>query len=107
MIRATTPTLTLTIKDDSVDLTQAKAVYVTLEQGQSFSVTKTGSDLSVTEKTVECWLSQEETLSLKVGTKLEIQVNWTYTDTDGTTKRNATVIKAIDVTRQLLDEVIA
>ena len=105
MIRATTPTLTLTIKDDSVDLTQAKAVYVTLEQGQSFSVTKTGSDLSVTEQTVECWLSQEETLSLKAGQPLLVQINWLY-DVNGVTHRAATTVGSVYVSGQLLTEVI-
>ena len=49
MVRATTPTLTLTIKDESVDLTEARNVYVTLNQGDTFNVTKTGEDIEIAE----------------------------------------------------------
>lgn len=106
MVRATTPTLTLTIKDQTVDLTHARNVYVTLEQG-TFQQTKTGEDIEIEARKVYVWLSQTESLQLTEGKALECQVNWTYLDTDGVTvKRAATNVAKIPVTRQLLAEVI-
>lgn len=107
MVRATTPTLTLTINDESVDLTAARNVYVTLEQNNT-TITKTGEELEVDARVVKVWLSQTESLALTEGQPLNIQINWTYLDTDGVTvKRAATNVAKITITRQLLDEVIA
>ena len=107
MVRATTPTLTLTINDESVDLTAARNVYVTLEQNNT-TLTKTGEELEVEARVVKVWLSQTESLALTEGQPLNIQLNWTYLDTDGVTvKRAATNVAKITITRQLLDEVIA
>ena len=51
-------------------------------------------------------LTQREALSLKEG-PAEVQVNWTYKDaTDGSERRAATRIKQIEISRQLLEEVI-
>ena len=106
MVRATTPTLTLTINDESVDLTAARNVYVTLEQGTT-EITKTGDALEIEPRVVKMWLSQEESLNLTEGAA-SLQINWTYLDTDGVTvKRAATNVAKITITRQLLDEVIA
>ena len=107
MVRATTPTLTLTINDESVDLTAARNVYVTLEQNNT-TLTKTGEELDVEARVVKVWLSQTESLALSEGQPLNIQINWTYIDADGVTvKRAATNVAKITITRQLLDEVIA
>jgi len=106
MVRATTPTLTLTINDETVDLTAARNVYVTLEQNNT-TLTKTGEELDVDARVVKVWLSQTESLALTEGQPLNIQINWTYLDTDGVTvKRAATNVAKITITRQLLDEVI-
>ena len=107
MVRATTPTLTLTINDESVDLTAARNVYVTLEQNNT-TLTKTGEELDVDARVVKVWLSQTESLALTEGQPLNIQINWTYVDADGVTvKRAATNVAKITITRQLLDEVIS
>lgn len=108
MVRATTPTLTLTIKDESVDLTEARNVYVTLNQGDTFNVTKTGEDIDIAEaRKVLCWLSQTESLQLEINKPLCVQINWTYLDNHGNVQRGATNVGSITVTRQLLPEVIA
>ena len=52
MVRATTPTLTLTINDESVDLTAARNVYVTLEQNDT-TLTKTGEELELVAQPTE------------------------------------------------------
>lgn len=104
MIRATTPTLTLTISGDSVDLTAAANIYVTIAQGCN-EITLTDDALTVTENTVSCFLTQEQALTL-TNAPAKIQVNWTYTDADGSTKRAATKVVIIQIGEQLLKRVI-
>ena len=107
MVRATTPTLTLRIRETSVDLTQARNVYVTLSQGETFNLTKTGADLDVEARVVRVYLTQIESLQLQISQTLNAQINWTYLDPDGiTVRRGATNVGGIPVTRQLLPEVI-
>lgn len=103
MIRGTTPTLTLTIKNggQDLDLTQASAVYVTIRQNGKI-ITKTGEDITVAAKTVSCWLTQEESLSLRENSQAEVQLNWTYFDN----RRAATIPKIIHILRQTYPEVL-
>lgn len=103
-VRATTPTFTLTVKDENADLTQAINVYATFEQN-STKITKTGNDLEVEEKVVKCWLTQQESLSLSTGS-LDVQVNWTYYDANGNVRRGSTDTCSIVVTSQLLAQIL-
>lgn len=107
MTEWTTPDYTFRIKDESVDLTKAKNVYLTFVQG-NYSCTKTGSDLQVTEHEVSVWLNQKESSAFKSsGKQVEVQINWTYED-EGSEKikRAATKIKSFQVTRNLLQKAI-
>ena len=104
-VKGTTPTFTLTAKNDNLDLTSAENVYVTLEQG-SVKYTKTGANIDVDKNVVKVWLSQTESLALKVG-KLDAQINWTYFDGNGNLQRDATEVGSIIITSQLLNEVIS
>lgn len=105
MIQATTPTFTFTPKSTTLDLTEARNIYVTFEQG-THKITKRGNDVELTPpRTVGVWLTQEESLSLVVG-KMKVQLNWTYIDADGNIRRAATRKKEIQVDEQLLKEVI-
>ena len=105
MIRATTPTFTFTIRDDSLNLANAENVYVTLAQNTR-TITKTGEDVEITEpRTVSIWLTQEESLTLQEGTA-DCQINWTYISLDGIRRRAATLTKSIPVSKQLLKKVI-
>ncbi len=103
MRRFTTPTLPLSVP---VDLTGAD-IYVTIKQGQR-KLQKTGSDvISVYDAesgktTLTVTLTQEETGAFLAEKSATIQVNWIFAD--GT--RSATNIKKIDVTENLLSEVI-
>lgn len=106
MIRATTPTFTLTISGDTVDLTLAQNIYVTIKQGTT-EIEMTGDELMVVGNVVQCFLSQEESLKLIENTPAKIQANWTYIDADGVTiRRAATKVKEIHVGEQLLKRVI-
>ena len=77
--RGTTPTFRLTFPEESgVNLTQAANVYVTFKSNGRY-LTKTGSALELTERTIDVFLSQEDTLQFSVG-NVKIQVNWTTPD---------------------------
>ena len=90
-----------------MDLTQATNVYVTISQCKNV-ITKTGDDINVSAHSVECWLTQEESLSLRDGQNADIQMNWTYPGEDGeSVRRAATKVKTIRVTKQLLQEEVS
>ena len=103
MKRFTTPSILMTVP---VDLTGAD-IYVTIKQGQR-KLQKTGADVisvydSESGKTeLSVSLSQEETGAFLAEKKAYVQVNWIFLD--GT--RDATNIKQIDVSENLIAEVI-
>ncbi len=106
MINYTTPTISLTV--EGVDIS-SNDVYVSLVQGIN-ELTKTGSDLNISVSTVgqitntdiTLVLTQEESASFDYNRNVSVQVNWI----NSSGVRAATEIKAIDVMRNLLDEVI-
>lgn len=103
MIRATTPTLTLTIPT-SIDLTLPKDIYVTFEQ-EDLSLTKIvdkNSDLDTSTNVISVFLSQAETLQFKPNSQALVQVNWVYENGN----RGATKRKTIVIEPNLLDRVI-
>lgn len=103
MRRYTTPTLHMTVP---VDLTGAE-IHVTIKQGAR-KIHKTGADVvsvydSESRKTeLSVSLSQEETGAFLAGKKAEVQVNWIFPNGI----RDATNIKQIDVSENLISEVI-
>ena len=98
--RYTTPTFTLTFTEDALDLTQAQNVYVTFRSGDVL-MTKTGADLTIAEKSIGVYLSQEETAKFRIG-YVEIQVNWTMAPD----KRAASNVVRFPISEQLLMAVI-
>lgn len=104
MIRGTTPTFSLTITGD-VNLAEAENIYVTIRQGPVV-ITLTGDRLQIVDKTISCWLTQEESLKLQEKTTAKVQVNWTYLENGEYTRRAATVVKDIPIGIQLLGRVI-
>lgn len=97
--RGTTPTFTL-ILPETVDLTQARNVYVSF-RGSTRALTKSGNDIDVTAHSIDVYLDQRETLSFAQGL-VDVQVNWTYANG----RRAATLIKKIELTPNLLDKVV-
>lgn len=97
--RGTTPTLLLTFTEQNLDFTAAEDVYVTIKYGDT-KLTKTGTDLVLTQKTISVFLSQQETLTFPEG-ECEVQANWT-----GGGKRAASDIGQFYFSKQLLDEVL-
>ena len=98
--RGTTPTFTLSFAEQGLDLTRANNVYVTFERGGK-SLTKSGSNLVIEEKSIQVYLDQRETLQFTEGS-VEIQVNWTGANG----RRVASEIKTVDFSRQLLRRVV-
>lgn len=108
MVRGTTPTITLRIKERyNVDLNEAINIYFTVSQGH-FCVTKTGEDVAISEdgKSAGAYLTQEESMELSDKVPGKAQLNWTYIDASGVVKRGATVAKEFDVGEQLYRKVI-
>ena len=107
IVKGTTPTFTFTFSDAGLDLTTASHVYVTFSI-RGVVVTKKDSDLTVTENSVSCDLTQAETLQFITWDTLgdvpvAVQVNWTYTGG----LRAASEIQNVVFARQLLNEVVS
>lgn len=104
MIRGTTPTITITISNPGeLDLTTALEVYVTVRQNRT-AVTLNGEDIDVETAAVSFALTQEQSFKFREGAA-EAQINWLYQSEDGP-KREATKWTAINIGRQLLEQVI-
>lgn len=101
MIKYTTPTLTLRIKN--YIFPDNCQVFVTFKQNQQ-NVTK--ENLTVTidgqDTLIEVSLAQEDTKNFKVNTPVQVQVNWITSEGN----RNATTIAQISALENLLDRVI-
>lgn len=99
----TTPTFTLTFTDKALDLTACHSVYVTFKaKTNGFTLTKTGEDLTVAEKSIGVHLDQQETGGFSTG-EILIQANWI----DAYGNRAASEIATCSITDQLLKRVIA
>ena len=95
----TTPTFTLTFTENDLDLTAADRVFVTFK-GRTGKITKTGQELEIEEKQIGVRMNQAETAELGPG-EVDVQANWTIGN-----NRFASGIMRVEITRQLLNEVI-
>lgn len=98
--RGTTPTFTLILLEENLDLTVANNVYVTFTSG-SQNITKSGSNLTIRPKEIDVYFSQEETLGFGTG-PVEIQANWTYQNG----RRAASDVASYRFSKQLLNRVV-
>lgn len=106
MIRGTTPTFIIKLKDESIDLHVADSLIVTISQGV-YVVNKMGDDIELEDgRTVHVFLTQEESLRFKSGAPAELQLNWTYLDKNGIVRRASTPVKEIKIDKQLYGRVI-
>lgn len=79
MRRGSTSATTLTVPD-SLDLTAAKAVYVTFVQGSKLITKKSGDPgLEIEAHACRVRMTQEETLGFAVG-PVEVQLRWLMPD---------------------------
>ena len=104
MVKYTTPTFSLTVST-SVDLTEADNVYATFSAGSRLLFTKTGEDLDVSAHQVDVYFGQEETAQFPTGA-VSVQLNWTYQQ-GGLVKRACSEIASVNVTPNLLSEVVS
>ena len=102
MVRATTPIITLRIKNDMIDLNQAEVIFVSIVQGKTTIELKKEDLLEVNKNIIKFCLTQEQSLSLNEKIDVEIQVNWTYLDGNNVSRRGATKVKNINIDKQLL-----
>lgn len=94
----TTPTFALSFEETGLDLRNATSVYVTFKSGNN-KLTKTGDNLVVGEKTIEVYLTQNETA--KFLKTVDIQANWIVNG-----NRVASEVVTFEITEQLLQKVI-
>ena len=104
MVQSTTPTFVLTLKDQTIDLSEAGHVYFALRQ-PGLLIQKQDDDLVIEGNVVSVFLSQEDSVKLSVG-PARIQLNWTIAE-GSRTVRPCSVIKTVEITENLLDEVLA
>lgn len=77
MRRGTTPTHTF--KTD-IDLSDAAVIWLTYKVDGEIVIDKEKSDLLITEDEISFKLTQEETLALKKGTQVRIQIRARFED---------------------------
>lgn len=103
MIRYTTPTIILEVEKDLTDM----EVYVSLKYASGdvdhIQITKDMMHTCDGETKIYLVLTQEMTGGLKSGTSVKVQINWI----SQLGIREATDIKTVSVTENLLEEVIA
>lgn len=102
MVRATTPIITLKIKNDTIDLNQAEVIFVSIVQGKTTIELQKEDLLEIDKNIIKFCLTQEQSLSLNEKIDVEIQVNWTYLDDNNVLRRGATKVKNINIDKQLL-----
>lgn len=103
MIRGTTPTFVLNLENDTIDLTEANNVYISLETDSVEMLKQNGDEgVEIQPHQISVYLTQAETLQFAEKSKIEIQVNWTYANGS----RGCTDIARVSVGRNLVDKVL-
>lgn len=105
IIEGTTPTLELTLSDETIDLSTFDHVYATLQRmsTKSKKVTKSDAELTLAGNVCSVTLTQAETLLLGAG-RCKVQMNWT---SDNGAYRDASEIGMFEMSENLLNEVLA
>lgn len=114
MVRGTTPTIVLTVKDTEA-ISQATDVWVTFEQGSTEITRKWKRDtddndgIAVTGNIVTVKLSQDDTLSFAKG-QVSVQIKMLENDDDDSTNYDevgATEIKKLKVAEILNEDIMS
>lgn len=90
----------MTFDELPFDLTQMNSHHMTFEM-PGVKLDKTGDDLIINPDSIGAKLTQEETGLFRIGL-LEVQTNWK----DSSGLRFGSSIETVEITKQLLDEVI-
>ena len=106
IISGTTPTFIFTLSDEDLDLLTFDHVYVSFArksgQGSAGEIRLDENELTISGNTVECTLTQAQTISLGTGKAL-CQINWT---SNSGVYRDATEILTFALTQNLINEVV-
>ena len=89
MIRGTTPQLTFTVPFDP---TVAEKIWITFSQNKKEVFTIEKEDCKLTETTIICTLSQNQTLSLAPNATLQIQIRVSFANGDESTALASEII---------------
>ena len=100
MVGGTTNPIVLTVLDNNVDLTTFNNVYVTFQQRGREKLRKTGSELDIQAHKVIVQLTQAESLSFKTDVPVEVQINWTWPESD-MVHRGSTLTASFRMDKQL------
>ncbi len=100
MIPGCTTALPIDIDDQTLDLSQAAEVWVTLSQAGS-GVTVTGERVTVSGQRVTAYFSQQDSLRLRDNEPATGQINWIYNDS-GIITRGSTDPFPVNIGTQLL-----
>lgn len=100
MIPGCTCALPIEIDDETLDLSQAAGVYVSLKQGDA-KLTVSGDHVTVDGNTVTAYFTQAETMRFKDGETAVGQINWIYNES-GTISRGGTDPFPVEIGKQLL-----
>lgn len=100
--RGTTPDITMTFPQGSVDFTLAEDVLITIRNQRGDLLLN--AIPSVTENELTLFLSQEQSLAMQSGT-CYIMANWTYQE-NGVLKRGCSQIYPISIKSNLHNEVM-
>lgn len=71
MRRGTTPTHTFTLPFDATMIAKARVIYA---QDETVVLTKSGSDITVTDNMISVRLTQEDTFKFEPGKYVDIQI---------------------------------
>lgn len=107
MVKALTPTITMTFPADEVDFSETEHVCFTMTQGSRVVIEKSDAQLALSGNVAQVWLSQADTLSLSPG-EAKFQLNWTYpADQAGNVARGGSDVHTMRITENLKNEVMA
>lgn len=102
MIKGTTPDITMTFPEGSVDFTEADNILVTIKDTRGILLLELVP--THTAETLTIFLTQEQSLALPLG-NVVIQANWTYHE-NGVQKRGCSQLCTINVSTNLHNEVM-
>lgn len=106
IIRGSTETLTVEIEAENFTLPTTDRIIATISSG-TYTLDKTGDDLSVVDGNIEIKLTQAESLRLREGVEAELQVNFLVPSIGGDDVRIPTETVKFSVGKQLHPKVIS
>lgn len=105
IIRGSTETLTVEIEAEGLTIPETDRIIVTIASG-SYTLNKTGDDLSIVDGNIEVTFTQAESLRLREGIDAELQVNILVPSAVGEDVRVPSEVVQFSVGKQLYPKVM-